>query len=339
MSPAPNTKFVLTAAVCLGLIQWGAVALANEPTGPRSAPVLCGTLEGMSGEVQMMDSARTRVMNVGPQSGIPCGGWVTVGSAPDSWAVIRHREGQTLHLGAGSFLQVPDNDLDGKGTGDHFILFRGEVFAQNRGSGRELRLVTANARARISHGTLLLVYNAAEEETQMVSLEGAASLENKFQPTRRISAKEGEATSLNFKLLRIVPSTPRAVGLASLRAKLQAFPIDDHVHSEAIRTAYVRQERKFATVLSADGTTGVSGAHAKAKPGIAPQPRKKADRVAETHALQHWNEKHGTTRAPASAGQGRGPGHGHLEVQDGKHGEDSQEKKRLMEELSRIQPD
>ena len=227
-------------------------ARAEEPAMPKSAdPILCGTLENTHGQVQMLDISRTQVLSILPKTGIPCGAWISVGGTSDSWAQVKHRDGYTIHIAPSSFLQVPDNHLDAKQTSESFVLYHGEALIRSTGGTPTLSLLTANARVKLQRGLALVIYAPHEEETQIIALENESRIENRYQTGTEMKVKEGEASSLNFKLLRVMPSIPKAVLLSSLREKLKSFPIDDQVHSDAIAAAYKRQERKFANILTA----------------------------------------------------------------------------------------
>ena len=84
-------------------------------------------------------------------------------------------------------------------------------------------MITPNARARLERASAIVIYSAGDEESQLITLEDEASLENRFEPSRKMTVKQGEASSLNFTLLRVVPSAPRAIAQASLRPHLVAL--------------------------------------------------------------------------------------------------------------------
>lgn len=345
----PRNKRLL--GVFLG---WFAVASApawaKSPAAPAdTSPVLCGTLETSSGDLQILDSARTRLLEALPGSGLPCGAWISVGTGESSWAVIRHRDGVTLHAAAGTFLALDAGS-------DQVILYRGDIFGRSDGGTPELRVITANAKIRIPQGMAMVTYGQADEETQIVSLEGSSSIENRFVPRARVSVKEGEASSLNFKLLRTVPSAPKAIASSDLRAKLKAFPIDDRIHNQAIHAAYQRAERKFASTFDEEMRRKAEAASSRAPASEAGDPAKaeakaKAAAAQERRLKAHWigkivggapmDEKdissRRESRKPASTGS--------AEVEDTearfiarKKADETKEKKRLLEELSKLKP-
>lgn len=203
-------------------------------------------LESFGGRVELLDPARTRLLDSSHGSGIPCGGWVSVGAG---WALIRHRDGFRIHLGQETFTQLPDPTAESAQAGDHVVLVKGDAYASAGGGTGELRIVTSNARARVIQGAGLVAYSPENEETQLTAFGRPATLENRFEITRRMTVKSGESSSLHFKALRVVPSTPRVVAIATLRSKLVAMHVGETEQREATSAARARQERKFAAAL------------------------------------------------------------------------------------------
>ncbi len=319
----PRTKSTKRALIAALSALASASAFAAEPAAPASDPILCGTLENAHGQVQMFDASRTQSLSVLPKTGVPCGAWLSVGAGDQSWVVFRHRDGFSLHAAANTFIQIPDNNLDGKRVGDAFVLYRGEALLRSRGGTPEAQLLTANARVRLKQGMALVIYAPQEEETQVISLESSATLENRYQAGTQVAVKEGEASSLNFKLLRVQPSHPRAVMLVSLREKLHRFPIDDQLHNEAIAAAYKRQERKFATILTA--------APAGSKAPAAPAPKSPVTEPKREPAST-------VSRSPASVTPKRARGPQKFPALEGGESQDSEtlERHRLLQEMSKI---
>jgi hypothetical protein len=260
------TEQLIFAAVLIGTVGTGApAALAAEIGLPASsheppssaAPAAdvapCAILEDFAGTVQVLDPSRAYLLDTDVRTGIPCGGWVSIESG---WARVVHRDGFRVNAGADSFIQVNDDHReDGKVVGDHFTLYRGQLHltAGAGVSASELRVVTPHARARVIRGKAILSFSKNDEETQLIVLDRAASLENRFEPGNRAIARAGEATSLHFRAMRVAPSPPQAVAIAPLRVKLRDLRIDDRSQAEAILAAKQRQDRKFAAALHAEG--------------------------------------------------------------------------------------
>lgn len=238
----------------LTLIQLMIGCAQNEAHAVRITPhtnaaPACAVLENFTGEVQILDSTRSRLLDTYAKAPIPCGSWVSVITGVAS---ITHREGFKVKLAANSFLEVPEPATASTGAGDHFMLFRGQAYAISGDGSKELRMSTANGRARMSRGRFIMVYNHSEEETQLIALANKSSLENRFENSRRITAKAGEASTLNFKYLRVVPSAPRALSEAAMKVKMDEFSFDDRERVYAIKVVRLRQERKLAIELDSD---------------------------------------------------------------------------------------
>jgi hypothetical protein len=219
------------------------------------ADVPCAVLDAFSGRVQVLDAARTHLIDAVPAAGVPCGGWVSVETG---WAELHHRDGFKMHLGAKSFAEFPESNPDGKHLGDHVVLYRGEVYGLAPGGSGELRMITANGRSRVTRGSVVLVFDVDEDETQLIALHGASTLENRFEWSRRIRVSAGEASALNFRLLRVVPTAPRALAAATLAPRLVGLHVEEKESDTAVVAAKERQERVLASELVDAGPDGVS---------------------------------------------------------------------------------
>ena len=337
------TALAVVALLAL-VVDRGRQALASQAAPAAGiSPVLCGTIDAVGGDVQVLDSGRSVLLTALSGSGLPCGAWISVG-AGKSWISIRHRDGVTLHASAGTFMAL--------GPVEQVILFRGNVFGRAEGGTPELQVLTSNARSRIPMGMAVVIYNQGEEETQLVSLEGTARIENRFAPEGVMEVKEGEASSLNFKLLRTVPSAPRAVASADLREKLKSFPIDDRIHSLAVRAAFQRGERKFAATFDQEAKQQAEFANRAPATVAAEMIEKEREAATERMLMGKLAEKvtggvpggahllspSGSKRVPASAVVKE------IELSEStlkarKVKAEQAERKRLMRELSRLKAD
>lgn len=248
MGPTPKSNLNLIIAGCAAaLLSFVAFpAHAREAESETAAPVPCALIAEVGGQVDVLDASRTHLLDSSEKAAIPCGSWVSVGKGS---VQLKHRDGFRIHAGAGTFVQLPEPNFDGRFSGDQAILFRGQIFAQAGGGSRQLRILTANARARVQRGSAIVIYSQEDEETQIIALDHASSLENRFQTSRKVDVQAGEATSLNFKQLRVVPTTSRVVALAALRPKFDDLRVPERDRQAALRTARSRQDRIFATEL------------------------------------------------------------------------------------------
>jgi hypothetical protein len=277
-------------------------AWALEAATPQLASVPCALLENFGGDVEVLDPSRTRVVSTSKTIGIPCGGWVSSGQ--DGWAIIRHRDGHELRVGAGTFLEIPENQDSAQNTGkltsDQVVLYRGEMFATTEGGAGELRVITANSRVRIKRGTALINFSPTEQDTQLVALDAPASLENRFETEKKVEVKAGESTSLNFKLLRVIPSFPKAISIASLKSKLAQFRIGEKDQTKIYETAQARAERRMAADLSNEDKQEAPAEHADEKPGY--QEKTMSDRRIASASTRHGPKRnYSYSRTPVNS--------------------------------------
>lgn len=228
-------------------------AMAQPTDMPSSGAIPCGSLEKFGGAVQILDPTRTRVLDLENKMTLACGSWVSVSQG---WAVVRVIEGQRVQLGAGTFLQLVHPRMGGVSAtsekGDTITLMKGKIFVRAPTGTPEFRVATANARVRIERGNALVMYSDTQDETQVVSIGVKVSLENRFETQKIITLKPGEMSTLNFKILRVVPSTARAVSMNDLKTQLNEVHLDDREISKSMQIAKARNERKFAAQLIDD---------------------------------------------------------------------------------------
>ena len=65
---------------------------------------------------------------------------------------------------------------------------------------------------------MLINFSPDSQDTQLVALDHPATLENRFEPSKKVEAKAGESTDLNFKEMRVIPTYPKAVSIALFMA-------------------------------------------------------------------------------------------------------------------------
>ncbi len=205
---------------------------------------LCGVVEDRVGQVQSLSADRSRFSDIVPKKGITCGSWISV---IQGWVRIRHSGGAIIQLGPESFAQFIDPHNDAEFKGDQLIFYRGQILAEVANGSTELKVVSPVARARVKNGKVLFYSRLSDDEAQLIALKNTATLENRFSPRPKIVVKAGEATSLNLKLQRVIPTLPKAVSVASLKPMLYVFKLDENERSEILELARKRQSRKFAS--------------------------------------------------------------------------------------------
>jgi hypothetical protein len=215
---------------------------AMEVSTQSGASIPCAILSDWSGDVQILDETRSHLVDLNAERGIPCGSWI---STRKGWAKLQHRDGYVIQVGSKSFVSLPDPGTEGSEPKDHMVVYEGQVYVQAESDEGEFRIVSANSRARIKESTSIFLYNHEDEESELISLKGQSILENRFEARAATTVKEGEATSLNLKQTRVVPTEARPVALASLRAKLGELHLAERAQSLAMHTAKKRLDRKI----------------------------------------------------------------------------------------------
>jgi hypothetical protein len=224
-------------------------AFASQPSSSGAAET-CAVVSDFSGAVQILNPSRTDLHGAVKLSSVPCGGWVSVGSG---WARIRHREGFTLHLSARTFVQLPDGATRDQIVGDSLVLLKGQVYGNVSNGATPLQMMSANSRVRVDKGAVILIYDQETELTQVISLEGEAKFENRYQGARKVTVGPGESSELSLGQLRVIPATPKAMAAASIKTKFEELHLNERQRERALQHVVARAERKFVTAGQESG--------------------------------------------------------------------------------------
>ncbi|MBY0471717.1 hypothetical protein K2X30_11175 [bacterium] len=351
MYPVKHTSFAVISLIVLAAFSAQSAYAVSKQTPQSEAAAPCAVLEKFGGPVRLLDATRTDVVDPAYNVGIACNGWVSIDG--DGWALIRHANGYEFHLGSGSFMQIRELK-DAKAPAEHVVLYQGSLFARVHTSNGELRVATANGRAKIASGSLVVTFSQVEEETQVIAVEKETRFENRFEPSRKIAVRAGEASTLGFRTGRVLPTAPRAISIASMRDKLHELGLEEKDYQIAIRSVRERQERKSVALNEASPKKGRSIASLR-KSKNASYERHPSRGLAADNAVRNamikrvvGGEPEGskilfpdiTTRTPSSVGiqvrsiESRA---GYQATATEKHEE--LEKKKLIEELSNMHPD
>jgi hypothetical protein len=209
----------------------------------------CGILEGFLGDVQILGSDKKELIDPKIRTPLPCGAWISINRG---WAQIRHQNGPHVHLSGQTFAQLNDFRKEGDFKGDHLILYRGQIYAVAGDGEDEFRILSSTGRARVKRGKVVILFSPVESNMQLIALENYATLENRFEVSRKIKVQAGESSELNFRLMRVTPTPPKAVSVAALRPRLAQLRVLEGDQFEAIRAVVRRQNRQFASNLSID---------------------------------------------------------------------------------------
>jgi hypothetical protein len=77
-------------------------------------------------------------------------------------------------------------------------------------------------------------------------VEGVSTLQNRFEETRKVTVKAGQFSTLDFKLLRVIPAVAKPISVASLRHKLSDLHLPFDAKSRAIAFAKQSREETFS---------------------------------------------------------------------------------------------
>lgn len=238
----------------LGLV---ILSISSAALGAEEAP--CGVLENFEGVIRILDASKSKLIPIVQKQSISCGDWVSI---EDGWAQFSHRDGADIRLGANSFIQFLNPQVEPK---DQLTLFRGQVYVSVAEDSGEFRVISEAGRARIKRGKAIVISTESESQTQLVALQNTSTLENRLEPSGKIEVHAGETSFLNMKFVRVLPLTPEAISVAALKPRLFELKVPDPVQTVAIQAALQRKDRNFAAVPKNSSQSG--GRSLASKPG------------------------------------------------------------------------
>jgi hypothetical protein len=300
----------------------------------KKVPV-CATLADFDGKIQLLDSSRSFVIDTEPNAAVPCGGWISVQTG---WALVKHRDGYRLQIGAGTFLQFarPEDE-------DPLVLYRGQFHLESGQGSDEVVVLTANARIRQKSGRSIMIYSELSEESQLISIDKVASLESRFEPETAVPVRPGHVSSLNQKALRLVPTAPAILPIAQLQTKVKELSLPLKMQRDSVRLAKLGQERRIQDARQSRKPAGLvfepgSYVRHKERPEDAALKQKLEERV-----VGGAEGRKALMRPSRSAAGVRSAKVSVVDPLAGlerrRKAEEDQEKARLMDALSRIRQD
>lgn len=227
-------------------------ALASHP-GESGAVIACGRLESFQGNVQVFDAARTSTIDVKPNQKLQCGDWISVVQGK---AIIRHKLGFQVTLGAGSFLQILDPQSGENPEKDHFALYRGQGLFKASEKDPELKVATANARARFRNSEGYFLYSYDFHVSQLVGIQGRSRLENRFLDARPIAVARSQVTSMGELGSRPVPRLARTVSMASVKERLARLGVTADLQKQMVDQMKVLAETRMPAKLESERSSG-----------------------------------------------------------------------------------
>ena len=297
---------------------------------------ICGSLEVFEGDVQILDETRTHLIELKRKAPLPCGCWI---SSNEGWVHLKHVAGPSLNLGAGSYVQL----LGEKSKTEQVVVYQGQVYADVNGVESVFKLGSALGRVKTQRGKMVYLAGYADHSSsQLIVLEDSAIFENRFEDSRNVKVSEGEMSELRFDLSRVIPQNPTPIAVATLKPKLFDLRIDEKIQSKAFNLAMKRQERTLAEL----GSEGHPKAEKKPERKIASVVSKSGDgddispgEKSRLHQL--WVQKMvpGVRNAENFLFPGKIKENGDFRPAPQFNAIEKTEKKKLMQELLRVQGD
>lgn len=287
----------------------------------------CGSLAQFEGEVSLIAENPSDFLATRLKAAIPCGAWVSVRTG---WADVHLKHGAKFRLGVDTFVQIGSENANAS-------LFRGRVFVQIEPGAAPVKIWTANAAATLAKGSAILFYDGDEQRTQLIGVEAPATLANRYHDGPSIQVKPGEGTLLDFRNARVVPSTPNPLDLAMLKKMVLDLSLDGRQAEGVLFAAAERSDRRLASEISGHST---SRKKTKRNPASSyarfePMP---GDGRASALWMRHLVAGDRDVREFLAPQEYRGPaGRAVVVVEDVNKVDASAEKKKLIEELKKIQ--
>jgi len=238
----------LTIKTILALLTIAAPAWASYPD-ENAAVIACGRLESFQGSVQVFDTTRTSAIDVKPNQKLQCGDWISV---TQGTAVIRHNLGFQVTLGAGSFLQILDPQSGDNPEKDHFALYRGQAVFKSVGRAPEMKVATANARARFRNSEGYLLYSYDFHVSQLVGIAGVSRIENRFLDARPIAVARSQVSSMGELANRVVPRLARTVSMASVKERLARLGVTADMQKQMVERMKTLAETRMPVGLASE---------------------------------------------------------------------------------------
>ncbi len=309
--------------LAIAAIAFAPSAFAAEPNEAGAGKV-CGVLRSFEGETQIFDYTRTHLGDAAFGSKLHCGDWVSVDKGK---ATIELAVNAAFNVGENTFVQILDPQSGENPEHAHVALYRGEVVAQTPKD--EIRIVTPNAVARVAKGGAYLVYSSASEESQIVGLGGASSLENRFFPEPRMAAGFGKVVTFANPVERLLPDQARYVSARDLNERLARLGIPAAVRDALEKSVKAGTKTKMPVTLASTGRPAsrpavqATGEFANRAPASVVESDSAPKAVAKPHKAVARKKR--VSDEPNFALK--------------RAGDDEMEKKRLLQALSMMRPD
>ena len=197
-----------------------------RPEVTASPALRCGTITSLVGTVAILDSDRREFREVAVGGPVYCGDWVSTESGRIQLKLPRVGR---VTIGAQTFLQLLDATSGENLEHDDFVLYRGDAYYEGATKGHAVHLVTPNARVTFSEGNHIVSYAEDAHSSQLIALQGASTIENRY-----LKHPPWKVTGGHFSVLademgktpsRTLPGTPIVPDPKGLEAKLLALDV------------------------------------------------------------------------------------------------------------------
>ncbi len=247
-------KVTLRILIVWQVLSGGQALQAAAPVSGKVEPyrtlAICGHVDQFLGYVQWIDASRNHLLDLKAQSAIPCGTWLLV---QDGWVHFQALSGSKVDVGPHSFVQLVEAE---PGEKDRLIHYRGAVWlhADVTGSGTESVLVSPLSKIRLKNGIILALYEPQGNRSQLIALENAAVIENRYEPGRSMKVHAGEESELNLNLRRLTPLWPQALAVAEVRPLLTQLHVTEREEAAALQAIMKRQSEKLTQPVRVPAT-------------------------------------------------------------------------------------
>jgi hypothetical protein len=196
---------------------------------------VCGVVEMVMGQAEILSADRSVLQVVHPHSMIACNSWVLVKKGQIQ---VSHFLGPKLILPEGVFLRFSS-------TEDLLTLYRGEMMVMISSLQKNaFSFVSPVARAQMTLGKSIFLFNEKEKTTQLISLSGKMSLENRFESQKKVFVNPGEISELHFYSQRVFPLPSSAIGVTSLKEHFVLFRLSSSEQDVLLAGVNARRNRK-----------------------------------------------------------------------------------------------
>lgn len=173
------------------------------------------------------------------QSDVLCGSTYVVRKSP---MFVKHRDGFQVLLSVGAIFQLSQDGL-------HLRITRGNALVRGSMLEKSLQIETPMARAEFTEGATLLSVDPKSRSTQIGSVSGSVSVQNRFVSRAAVLVEPSEMTELTPLQTSLHPHRPEPMDVATVRAIVNSVGTTKEESDEfasLVSAERERRERHFA---------------------------------------------------------------------------------------------